>query len=83
MLIKGINPQQYSAQQNMIVQTGLSNYFGNLRSYNSPKGNDVVGLSFFTFALTFEDLSPNKCNSSCPRFADLLPKKRHCVANLH
>ena len=45
VLIKGINPQRYSAKENMIVQAGLSSYFGDLRGYNGPKSNDVVGMN--------------------------------------
>ena len=46
MLFKGVNPRQYSIKQNMIIQTGISSYFGDLRGFNGPKGKDIVGTVF-------------------------------------
>ena len=42
-LIKGVDAQNYTTKENIIIQSGVTSYFGSMRGFNGPSDMNVLG----------------------------------------
>lgn len=42
-LLQGLDPSEFTAEENVTIYVGITSYLGDQRSYVSPDGTDVLG----------------------------------------
>ena len=42
-LLRGLDPSEFTLEENVTIYVGIASYFGDQRSYIGPDGTDVLG----------------------------------------